>query len=147
MRKKGLELGSREGVFEAHPPGVSQGEGLCNDMAERSRAGSDGVGSDNPSTPPFHRPSPLPPPHPPPILFPFCAKLLQSCRTLYDPMDGSSVRGILQARILEWMVMLQGIFSTQGSNPGLLSLGHWQAGSLPPGPPGKPSFFWEMTIR
>ena len=36
-----------------------------------------------------------------------CAKLLQSCMTLYDPMDcsppGSSVRGISQARILEWL--------------------------------------------
>ena len=35
-----------------------------------------------------------------------CAKLLQSCLTLCDPMDcslpGSSVHGILQARILEW---------------------------------------------
>ena len=35
------------------------------------------------------------------------AKLLQSCLTLCDPMDcsppGSSVRGILQARILEWL--------------------------------------------
>ena len=33
-------------------------------------------------------------------------KLLQSCLTLYDPMDhslpGSSVHGILQARVLEW---------------------------------------------
>ena len=38
-----------------------------------------------------------------------CAKLLQSCPTLCDPMDcsppGSSVRGILQARILEWVAM------------------------------------------
>ena len=37
------------------------------------------------------------------------AKLLQSCRTLCDPMDrslpGSSFHGILQARILEWVVM------------------------------------------
>ena len=36
-----------------------------------------------------------------------CAKLLQSCMTLYDPMDcsppGSSVHGISQARILEWL--------------------------------------------
>ena len=36
-----------------------------------------------------------------------CAKLLQSCPTLYDPTDGSppgsSVPGILQARILEWV--------------------------------------------
>ena len=34
------------------------------------------------------------------------AKLLQSCPTLRDPMDGSlpgsSVRGIFQARVLEW---------------------------------------------
>ena len=36
-------------------------------------------------------------------------KLLQSCPTLCDPMDrsptGSSVHGILQARILEWVAM------------------------------------------
>ena len=41
----------------------------------------------------------------------FCvlAELLQLCPTLSDPMDcilpGSSVRGILQARILEWVAM------------------------------------------
>ena len=37
------------------------------------------------------------------------AKLLQSCPTLCDPMDcsppGSSVRGIVQVRILEWVAM------------------------------------------
>ena len=37
------------------------------------------------------------------------AKLLQSCLTLYDPLDcsppGSSVHGILQARTLEWVAM------------------------------------------
>ena len=36
-----------------------------------------------------------------------CAKSRQSCLPLYDPMDcsppASSVHGILQARILEWM--------------------------------------------
>ena len=43
-----------------------------------------------------------------------------------EPVDcslpGSSVHGILQARILEWgcHALLQGIFPTQGSNPGLL---------------------------
>ena len=35
--------------------------------------------------------------------------LLQLCPTLYNPMDysslGSSVRGIFQARILEWVAM------------------------------------------
>ena len=50
-----------------------------------------------------------------------CAKSLQSFPTLCDPIDcsppGSSVHGILQARILEWVALLQGIFPTQGSNP------------------------------
>ena len=34
--------------------------------------------------------------------------------------------------------LLQGIFPTQGLNPHLLHLLHWQAGSLPLVPPGKP---------
>ena len=38
-----------------------------------------------------------------------CAKSLQSCLTLCDSMDcsppGSSVHGILQARLLEWVAM------------------------------------------
>ena len=38
-----------------------------------------------------------------------CAKLLQSCLTLCDPVDysppGSSVHGLLQARILEWVAV------------------------------------------
>ena len=55
-----------------------------------------------------------------------CVLVTQSCLTLCDPMDcsppGSSVHGILQARILEWVAIssLWGIFSTQGSNLGLL---------------------------
>ena len=36
--------------------------------------------------------------------------------------------------------LLQGIFSIQGSNPHFLSLLHWEAGSLPPASPGKPSY-------
>jgi len=36
--------------------------------------------------------------------------------------------------------LLQGIFPTQGSNPHLLHLLHWQAGSLPLAPPGMPAF-------
>ena len=47
------------------------------------------------------------------------------CVQLYNPMDcitpGSSVHGILQARILEWVSW---IFLTQGSNPHLLGLLH-----------------------
>ena len=52
--------------------------------------------------------------------------IAQSCLTLCDPMDcsppGSSVHGILQARILEWVTIpsSRGIFSTQGLNVGLL---------------------------
>ena len=34
--------------------------------------------------------------------------------------------------------LLQGVFPTQGSNPFLFCLLHWQVGSLPPAPPGKP---------
>ena len=46
------------------------------------------------------------------------AKSLQSCPTLWDPMDcsltGSSVYGILQARILEWVTIP---FSRGSSRP------------------------------
>ena len=55
-----------------------------------------------------------------------CAKSLQSCLTLRDPVDcsllGSSIHGILQARILEWVAVpsSRGIFPTKGLNPGLL---------------------------
>ena len=70
-----------------------------------------------------------------------CAKSLQSYLTVCNPMDyslpGSSVHGILQARILEWVVMP----SFRGSNPRLLHLLHWQVGSLPLSPPGKPTYY------
>ena len=73
-----------------------------------------------------------------------CVLATQLCPTLYDPMGCSppvsSVHGIFQARILEWIaILLQGIFPTQESNPHLLCLLHWQVGSLPPAPSGKPS--------
>ena len=47
--------------------------------------------------------------------------------------------GTLQARILEWVArpLLQGIFPTQGSNPCLLRLLHWQASCLLLVPAGK----------
>ena len=45
-----------------------------------------------------------------------CIKSLQSCSTLCNPMDrslpGSSVHGILQARILEW----DAVTSSEGSS-------------------------------
>ena len=46
-----------------------------------------------------------------------CAKLIKSCPTLCDPMNcslpGSSVHRILQARVMEWVSLLQEIFLTQ----------------------------------
>ena len=53
------------------------------------------------------------------------SEVAQSCLTLSDPMDcnlpGSSIHGIFQARILEWVAIsfIQEIFLTQGLNPGL----------------------------
>ena len=73
-----------------------------------------------------------------------CAKSFQSCPTLCNPLDssppGSSVHEILQARILEWITMpsLQGIFLTQGLNPHLLHLLHWQVCCLSQAPSGQP---------
>ena len=70
-----------------------------------------------------------------------CAKSLQLCPTLCNTMDysppGSSVRGILQARILEW-VAISFSRGSSWSNPCLLGLLHWQAGSLPPSHQGSP---------
>ena len=72
------------------------------------------------------------------------AKVLvaQLCPTLCHPMDysspGSSVHGILQVRILEWVAVpsSRGIFLTQGLNLGLL---HCRQ-TLSSGPAGKPLF-------
>ena len=52
-----------------------------------------------------------------------CVLVAQLCLTLWDPMDcsppGSSVHGIVQARILEWVaiLLLLGTFLTQGIKP------------------------------
>ena len=72
-----------------------------------------------------------------------CAKLIQSCLTLCNPMDGSqpvsSAHGDSpgQNTGVGCYALLQGIFPTQGSNQHLLRLLHWQAGSLPQLPTGK----------
>ena len=64
----------------------------------------------------------------------------QSCLTLCDPMDcrppGSSVHGILQARILEWVPFPSpGDLLKPGVKHGSPTL---QADSLPTEPPGEP---------
>ena len=73
-------------------------------------------------------------------------EVAQSCPTLCDPVDcsspGSSVHGILQARILEWVA----IPSSRGSSWRLLCLLHWQVGTLPLAPPGKPTTFLTVTV-
>ena len=63
-------------------------------------------------------------------------KVTRSCPTLCDPMD-YIVHGILQPRILDMgsLSLLQGIFPSQGSNPGLPYC-RWIF--LPAEPQGKP---------
>ena len=62
----------------------------------------------------------------------YTLSVAQSCLTLCDLMDcslpGFSVHGISQVRILKWIAISssRGICLTQGSNPGLLHLMHWQ---------------------
>ena len=57
-------------------------------------------------------------------------KVLVSCSVMTDSLQshdcrlpGTSVHGILQARILEWVAILQGLFLTQGLNA---SLSHYR---------------------
>ena len=69
------------------------------------------------------------------------AESLSHVPLFVTPMDcsppGSSVHGILQARILGWVAISfsRGFFLIQGSKLHLL---HWQEGSLPLASPGKP---------
>ena len=58
-----------------------------------------------------------------------CVLVIQLCPTLCDPMDCSptvsSVHGIFQARLLEWVAIpFPAIFPTQGSNSSLLHCRH-----------------------
>ena len=71
------------------------------------------------------------------------AKSPQLCQTLGDLLEcsppGSSIHGVLQARILKWV----GMPSSRGSSwprngTSVFCLLHWQAGSWPLAPPGKP---------
>ena len=70
-----------------------------------------------------------------------CVKSLQSCPTLYDPIDcippGSSVHGILKARILEWVAIYYSRGSSQPRDGLCISCGsciaesfltHWATG-------------------
>ena len=103
------------------------------------------------------------------------SEVAQSCLTLCNPMDyslsGSSVHGILQARMLEWVAISysmglsqsrdqthilncidifysrgsQGIFPIQGSNSSLLSLLHWHVDSWLLCHLGSPNCIWDTA--
>ena len=68
------------------------------------------------------------------------SEVTQWCLTLCDPMDcslsGSSVHGIFQARVLEWIAISfsPGDLPDPGIEPGSPAL---QADALPSEPPGK----------
>ena len=73
------------------------------------------------------------------------AHLLELYLTLCDPPYGPQPARLLcpwdslgKNTRVGCHAFLQGIFLTQGSNLRLLRLLHWQAGSLPLAPPGKP---------
>ena len=71
------------------------------------------------------------------------AKSLQLCPTLCSPMDCKPSRFLClwdspgKNTGVDCHALLHGIFPTQGSNPCLLCLLHWQADSLPLEPPEK----------
>ena len=73
------------------------------------------------------------------FIFRMCAKSLQSCPALCDPMHcsppGSFVHGVLQARMLEWVPCLPpGDLPNPGIKPRSPAL---KADSLPLEPPGE----------
>ena len=78
-------------------------------------------------------------------------KSLQLCLTLRNPKDcspsGSSLHGILQARILEWVAMPSSGRSSRSRDQTCVSKCplHYQAGSLPLTPSGKPTYPYTDT--
>ena len=75
-----------------------------------------------------------------------CVLVTQSCPTLFDPMDssppGSSVHGILQAKVLEWIAILKspGDLPDSRMEPGSPVSSVLQVNSSPSEPPGKPDW-------
>ena len=121
-----------------HPPGPKVGCAQCLETLPQHRRQFHPAPPRRPSTGAVPPGATLPPQHP-------CACMLslQSSLTLCDCTDcsppGSSVHGILQATILEWVAMA---FSRRSSRPrdqiGVSFIYmHWQVGSLPLVPPGR----------
>ena len=76
------------------------------------------------------------------------SEVTQSCPTLCNPMDcslpGSSVHGIFQARVLEWVAIPSPGIPNPGIKPRSPAL---QADALPSEPPGKPKEDIEMAKK
>ena len=76
------------------------------------------------------------------------AQSLQSCPTLSDPMDcsppGSSVPGISQARVLEWVAISFSRGSSQPRDPTQVSC--IAGGFFTTEPPGKPICWYNMSL-
>ena len=83
-----------------------------------------------------------------------CTKSLQSCLIFCDPMDcsppGSSVHGILQARILEWIAIPFSRGSFWPRDWTCVSWGCCTAGRFfitePPGKPTMDTFYSEISV-
>ena len=80
-----------------------------------------------------------------------CDKLLQSCLAVCDPMDcsppGSSVHGILQARILEWVAMSSSRGSSRPRDRTCISCGSCLAGGFfTTEPPRKPRMLFRLLV-
>ena len=77
------------------------------------------------------------------------AKLLQSSPTLLDPMDcilpGSSVHGIPEAKILEWVVVPSSRESSTFRN--WISISYITGRFFPTVPPGKPHHFVSSVLQ
>ena len=78
------------------------------------------------------------------IILHVCAKLFQSYLTLWDQIlqDYPGQNTGMGCHTFLW-----GIFPTQGLNMCLLCPLHWQGGSLPLMPHGKPSTYYEYTFN
>ena len=78
-------------------------------------------------------------------------KLLQLCLTLCDPMDcsppGSPAPGILSARVPEWVsIPYSRGFSQPRDQTHISYLLHWEEGSLPLAPLGKPTYLLHVIF-
>ena len=91
--------------------------------------------------------SPRPAHHAPALPLRICQSQVLSRVWLCDPMDGSppgsSVHGICQARILQWVAISSFRESSRSRDQTRISCvsPHWQANSLPLAPPGKSIYY------